>query len=142
MNSRNETDALYREYILEIYRNPKNFGILRPNTFCHCEKNTYCGDSIELSVRLNRDQKVSAVRYHGQGCVISQVSASLMTQTMKGKTVQQILELSVKDIETLLGVHLSGIRIRCGALILKTFQHGWKKVEKSSRAQKHHRFRE
>ena len=81
-------DALYRDYILDHYKNPRNFGELEPHDLEWHDHNPLCGDELGVHI-LVEDGKVSDLRFHGQGCAISQASASLMTLNLKGKTIAE-----------------------------------------------------
>ena len=79
-------NELYKEHILDLYKNPHNFGKIDPCSFECMEQNPLCGDEFHLSVKLADDQLVEDIRFEGQGCAISMASASLFTDFAKGKT--------------------------------------------------------
>ena len=82
-------DALYREYILDHYKNPRNFGELEQRDAEFFDRNPLCGDELGVHIRLEGD-RVAELRFHGQGCAISQASASIISDELKGKTVAEI----------------------------------------------------
>lgn len=87
-----EIAALYQELILDHYRRPRNKGELEGATRSAVMKNPLCGDEVALHVKVEGD-KLSDVRFSGRGCSISQASASMMTQLVKGKSASEIAEL-------------------------------------------------
>ncbi len=115
-------DDLYRDYILEHYRRPHNFGVLEHANASHEGANPLCGDRITLQLRL-ADGKIAGVGFTGRGCAISQASASLLTDQIKGKPVVDAASLTSKDVLDLLGIDISPARLKCALLSLDTLQH-------------------
>jgi nitrogen fixation NifU-like protein len=114
-------DALYREYILDHYKNPRNFGELESRDAEFFDRNPLCGDELGVHVRLEGD-RVSDIRFHGQGCAISQAAASIISDELKGKTVAEIADLDRHFVVDELGIDLSPTRLKCGLLSLKVVQ--------------------
>ena len=114
-------DDLYRDYILEHYRRPHNFGTLEGVTASHEGSNPLCGDRITLQLRV-RNGKVDGVGFTGRGCAISQASASLLTDEIKGKPLEAAAAMGPKDVLDLLGIEISPARMRCAMLSLDTLQ--------------------
>jgi nitrogen fixation NifU-like protein len=114
-------DDLYRDYILEHYRHPHNFGVLEHANASHEGANPLCGDRITLQLRL-ADGKIAGVGFTGRGCAISQASASLLTDEIKGKPVIDAAALTPKDVLDLLGIEISPARLKCALLSLDTLQ--------------------
>jgi nitrogen fixation NifU-like protein len=114
-------DALYREYILDHYKNPRNFGDLEPHDAEFFDRNPLCGDELGVHLRL-ADNRVADLRFHGQGCAISQATASIISDELKGKTVTEISELDRHFVTGELGIELSPTRLKCGLLSLKVVQ--------------------
>lgn len=110
---------LYQEIILDHYRNPRNHGTLEHPTHQAKALNASCGDKLQMDM-IVKDDIIEEVRFSGVGCAISQASASLLTESITGKPVQDALALEPKDVLTLLGVALSPSRIKCGLLSLET----------------------
>lgn len=117
-------EDMYRENILEHYREPRNVGTLPDATFSHREINQSCGDTIDLYVKLDASGVVSDVRFEGQGCAISQASVSMLTEHIKGMPAEKLATLGQEDIFGLLGFPVGMTRIRCALLGLKTLQLG------------------
>jgi len=115
-------DDLYRDYILEHYRRPHNFGVLDNPTASHEGANPLCGDRITLQVKVH-DGKIAGVGFTGRGCAISQASASLLTDEIKGKSIADAKGLGTNDVLDLLGIEISPARLKCALLSLETLQH-------------------
>ncbi|HJW22996.1 MAG TPA: SUF system NifU family Fe-S cluster assembly protein [Candidatus Limnocylindrales bacterium] len=115
-------DDLYRDYILEHYRRPHNFGVLEDATTSHEGANPLCGDRITLQLRV-KDGAIDAVAFTGRGCAISQASASLLTDEIKGKPVETAASITSSDVLDLLGIEISPARMKCALLSLDTLQH-------------------
>ncbi len=118
------TAEMYREQMIELYRSPMNFGELDPNTFSYEEDNPLCGDVIRMDVLLGEDGRVSDVRWSGDGCAVSQVSASLLTEDIMGKTLDELKNYDKQDLLDLLGIPLSMARMKCAMLSLKVLKAG------------------
>ncbi len=114
-------DDLYRDYILEHYRRPHNFGVLDHPTASHEGANPLCGDRLTLQVRVH-DGKIDGVGFTGRGCAISQASASLLTDEVKGKTIDDAAKMGSSDVLELLGIEISPARLKCALLSLETLQ--------------------
>lgn len=114
-------DDLYRDYILEHYRRPHNFGVLEDATTSHEGANPLCGDRITIQLRL-ADGTIAGVGFTGRGCAISQASASLLTDEVKGKPVVDAAALAGQDVLDLLGIEISPARLKCALLSLETLQ--------------------
>ncbi len=117
-------DTIYRDQIIDLYENPMNYGSLDPADFDYEEDNPLCGDVIRITVQLDDDDRVSDVRWEGQGCAISQASASLLTEEIKGLTIQEVKEFSKDQLLDLLGIQLSMTRVKCALLSLKVLKAG------------------
>jgi len=115
---------LYREQIIDLYENPLNFGELDPYDFSYEEDNPLCGDVVRLDVRLDDDQRIADVRWRGDGCAISQASASLLTEEIKGMTLEEVKAFPKERLLELIGVPLSMVRVKCALLSLKVLKAG------------------
>lgn len=115
-------DDLYRDEILEHYRNPHNFGTLEAPTTAKEGANPLCGDRITLMLAINDDGTVEDVAFTGRGCAISQASASMLTDEIKGKPLTEIAQLGEKDVLHNLGIEISPARMKCAMLSLETLQ--------------------
>jgi nitrogen fixation protein NifU and related proteins len=113
-------DDLYRDEILEHYRHPHNFGTL-PNPDASYEgSNPLCGDRITLMLSVDAEGRVSDVAFTGRGCAISQASASLLTDEIKGKPLSQVSAVTNQDVLDLLGIEISPARLKCAILSVDT----------------------
>jgi len=117
-------DSIYRDQIIDLYETPMNYGSLDPADLDYEEDNPLCGDVIRITVQLDDDDRVSDVRWEGQGCAISQASASLLTEEIKGLTLQEVKEFSKDQLMSLLGIQLSMTRVKCALLSLKVLKAG------------------
>ena len=117
-------ERMYREQIIDLFENPLNYGELEPADFDYEEDNPLCGDVIHIYVRIDEENRISEVRWSGEGCAISQASASLLTEDIKGKTLDEIKAYSKEAILDLLGIQLSMTRIKCALLSLKVLKAG------------------
>ncbi len=118
-------DDLYRDYILEHYRHPHNFGTLETPTATYEGANPLCGDRITMFLGV-QDGVVKDVAFTGRGCAISQASASLLTDEIKGMTVEQAKQYPKEELLELIGIPLehNPVRIKCALLSLKTLKAG------------------
>ena len=114
-------DDLYRDYILEHYRRPHNFGVIEDPTASIEGNNPLCGDRITLQLGIS-DGVVERVGFTGRGCAISQASASLLTDEIKGKPVADVAAFRADDLLELLGIEISPARLKCAMLSHDTLQ--------------------
>src|SRR6266496_2851919 len=108
----------YREYILEHYRNPRNYGRLEDPDIHAEDSNPLCGDQLAMDMHVERDC-VKAVRFLGYGCAISQAAASMLSEMIEGKAVQQVIALGKEDVLEELGIAISPARTKCAFLSLR-----------------------
>lgn len=133
-------DQLYRRVIMDHYKNPRNKGSIEDGALTIDMNNPTCGDRIHLTLQVE-DGKIQNAKFDGEGCSISMASASMMTQAVKGKTVEEALQLSttfsemmlgkdyddsieLEDIESLSGVSQFPARIKCATLAWKAMEKG------------------
>jgi nitrogen fixation NifU-like protein len=116
-------DQFYREFILDHYKNPRNFGRIEDADISHEEYNPLCGDLVGMDLRV-RDGVIDDVRFHGRGCAISQASASLMTERLKGLSLEEARRISKEDVLDELGIDISPARLKCALLTLKVLKVG------------------
>ena len=117
-------DDLYREVIIEHYKNPSYRGHLDPHDITFADNNPLCGDHIEITLRTNDKGLVSDARFDGHGCAISQASADLLIESIIGKPLEDVKKLNKQDILDLLGIELGPVRLKCALLSLKVLKAG------------------
>ena len=116
---------MYRQQILDHYKNPRNYGELEDPTFTHVGENPMCGDTIEMDVVLDdAEETIEHVAFKGDGCAISQASASMLSQQLHGMDVDELQEMDRDDITDMLGVDISPMRVKCAVLAEKVAQDG------------------
>lgn len=111
------TDLLYREEILEHYKDPQNFGALEACDITSRQLNPFCGDDIQIYVKY-RSEKVSEIRFTGKGCALAIAAASILTEFAKGKKKKELALFSEDDMLRLLGIEVSETRKKCALLPL------------------------
>ena len=111
-------DGLYRDYILDHYKRPRNFGTLEPHDLEAHDLNPLCGDELGVHIRVE-DGKIADLRFHGQGCAISQASASIASEELIGMPVDEVGGLDAGWVIDLLGIDISPTRRKCALLSLK-----------------------
>lgn len=116
-------DDLYRELILDHYQHPHNHGELPNADISYEDSNPLCGDKIRIDLRL-KDSVVEEVRFNGKGCAISQASASMLTDELIGKSLDEIRKIDKQFILDMLGIPLGPTRIKCALLPLKVIKAG------------------
>lgn len=116
-------DALYREAILDHYRHPRHKGHLEQADISHFDHNPFCGDEITLELKVE-DGVVTDAAFDGRGCAISQASASMMTEEIIGKSLDELKSWSKDDILDLLGIEIGPVRLKCALLPLKALKAG------------------
>ncbi len=116
--------SIYREQIIDLYEHPLNHGPLEHPDFTYEEDNPLCGDVIRIDVRLDESGRVAEVGWSGDGCAISQASASLLTEEIKGKTLEEVKAFTSEQLLELVGVPLSMARVKCALLSLKVLKAG------------------
>ena len=114
-------DALYRDYILEHYKNPRNHGELEPHDLAFHDRNPLCGDELGVHVRVE-DGKVAELRFHGQGCAISQAAASITSEELIGMALDEVAKLDADWVIEQLGIEISPTRRKCALLSLKVMR--------------------
>ncbi len=123
-------DDLYRDYILDHYKRPRNFGELEPHDLEALEHNPLCGDELGVHIRV-KDERIEEIRFHGHGCAISQASASIASEELKGMPLEEVSRLGADWMIELLGIPVSATRRKCALLNLKVVRgavigdHAW-----------------
>ena len=114
-------EELYRDWILDHYKNPRNFGELEPHDLEFHDHNPLCGDELGVHIKVE-DGKIEELRFHGQGCAISQAAASIASEEYIGMELDRIGELDGEWLIDLLGIPLSATRRKCALLNLKVLR--------------------
>ena len=117
-------DDLYREQIIERYKSPQYRGHLDPHDIRFEDDNPLCGDHIEITIRVNGDDKVTEAAFEGKGCAISQASADLLVESIHGKSLDEVKGLNKQDVLDMLGIDLGPVRLKCALLSLKVLKAG------------------
>jgi nitrogen fixation protein NifU and related proteins len=119
---------LYREQILDHYRNPRNHGTLDDPDATFEDTNPLCGDRVRIDVKLD-GERIADIRFSGRGCAISQAAASMLTELAKGQTIEEVRALTKEDVLEEIGIPISAARIKCALLplkVLKATAYGFK----------------
>ncbi len=116
---------LYMENIIDHGQHPRNFGEpLDPADIDYEDENPFCGDHLHLTAQLDEEGRIKAVSWQGQGCTISQASASMLGEAIIGKTLDELREFNRQTILDMLGIPLSPTRLKCALLSLKVLKAG------------------
>jgi len=116
-------DDYYREIILEHYKRPAYRGSLPNATISHEEDNPLCGDRIRIDL-LVEDRVVKDARFNGQGCAISQASADMLIEELRGKTLDEAKQIDKQFVLDMIGIPLTPARLKCALLSLKVLKVG------------------
>jgi nitrogen fixation NifU-like protein len=117
-------DDFYKENILDHYRHPRNTGKLENPTHSHEENNPLCGDVIRMDLHVNEDDIIDRVAFSGKGCAISQASASMLTEMIEGKSLEEAKQVGKEQILEALGIEIGPVRLKCALLSLKVLKAG------------------
>ncbi|GAB4539383.1 MAG: SUF system NifU family Fe-S cluster assembly protein [Anaerolineales bacterium] len=117
-------DDLYREVIIEHYKNPGYRGNLDPHDISFADNNPLCGDHIQIDLRVDANGIVTDARFDGHGCAISQASADLLLESIIGKSLEDVKKLNKDSVLELLGIDLGPVRLKCALLSLKVLKAG------------------
>ncbi len=117
-------EDLYREIIIDHYKNPQYRGRLDPSDIHFKDDNPLCGDHIEISLRVDASGNVTDGRFEGKGCAISQASADMLIESVIGKNIEEVKQLNKQHILDLLGIELGPVRLKCALLSLKVLKAG------------------
>jgi nitrogen fixation NifU-like protein len=117
-------EDLYREIIIDRYKNPIYRGSLDPHDISFEDDNPLCGDHIRIDLRVDENERITEAAFEGQGCAISQASADLLLESIQGKSLDEVKKLTKDDILDLLGIELGPVRLKCALLSLKVLKAG------------------
>ena len=112
-------DDLYREIIIDHYKNPVYKGEIPESDYSFEDENTMCGDVLRIDIKTDKYGVITDARFDGHGCAISMASADMLLETLIGKTIDDVKKLTKQDILDLLGIELSPVRLKCALLSLK-----------------------
>ncbi len=116
-------DDLFRENILDHYKNPRCHGTLERPDITYEDSNPLCGDVIRMDLQV-KDGRIEKVRFSGHGCSISQASASMLCESIEGKPLEEVKKLTREDVLEMIGIPLGPVRLKCALLALKTLKAG------------------
>lgn len=119
--------SIYIENIIDLYKNPLNSGKLENPTVTHRAHNPLCGDDITIDLLIS-DEKIGDARHRGVGCAISQASISLLTEEIKGKSLNEIMKIKKEDVIDMLGIELGPVRLKCALLGLEAIHKAIEKI--------------
>jgi len=111
------------EVLLDHYRNPRNWGTIEDADISHEEGNATCGDVVRIDLKIS-DNVIEKVAVSGKGCAISQASASILSEMIKGRDLEEVKRIGMEDLLREIGVKLTPIRIKCAVLPLKVLKTG------------------
>ncbi|MBX6340876.1 MAG: SUF system NifU family Fe-S cluster assembly protein [Thermomicrobiaceae bacterium] len=114
---------LYREQILDHYRNPRNYGTIEDPDITFEDTNPLCGDRVRIDMKVE-DGRIAEIKFSGRGCAISQAAASILTEMVQGETLEEVREITAQDLLDELGVEISPARRKCALLSLKVLKSG------------------
>lgn len=117
-------DDLYREVIIEHYKQPSHRGKLDPHDISFADNNPLCGDHIQIDLRVDKNEIITEAKFDGHGCAISQASADLLMEFILGKALEEVKTLNKDTILELLGINLGPVRLKCALLSLKVLKAG------------------
>jgi nitrogen fixation protein NifU and related proteins len=119
----NEFDQLYREVILDHYKNPRGHGVMEDADADAEGMNPLCGDEVTIYVRFGEDSDtIDEVKFSGRGCAISQAATSMLTEMVQGKKASEVAVLDKDELLEEIGIPLTPIRLKCAMLGLTTLK--------------------
>ena len=121
-------EGMYKENILDHYKHPHNQGQIENADIKHTENNPLCGDVITINLKLNSN-KVKDIKFVGRGCAISQSAMSMLTDEIKGKSLEDAKKISREDVVDMLGIEVGPVRTKCAVLGLVAVKNGIKEFE-------------
>jgi nitrogen fixation NifU-like protein len=120
-----ELDSLYREVILDHYKNPRGHGVIDPADAEAEGQNPLCGDEVSIAIAFDGD-RIADVKFQGRGCAISQAATSMLMDMAKGRTAQEVAAMSSEELREEIGIPLTPVRLKCALLglgVLKLALH-------------------
>lgn len=125
----NVDDTIYRQELMEYYKNPSNKGVVTDATIVKHGKNPMCGDELNISLKIE-DNRIAQFMFEGDSCAVSTISASLLTDELTGKTLEEAARYSKEDLLELIGIPLTTSRVKCATLVLDTLQEALNEYKK------------
>ncbi len=129
---------MYQENILDHYKNPHNFGKIENASVHHHEYNPLCGDELEMFLVIDENKKIVDVKVYPRGCAISVASASMLSEQIKGKNIEELKTMTKEQILEMLGIPISPVRLKCALLSLDTLKNSILIFEKYVRRDEAH----
>jgi nitrogen fixation protein NifU and related proteins len=126
---------LYVEELIDHYKNPRNAGELKSAEVDHDGDNPTCGDMVH-AYAVVKDGKLADIKFRGKGCAISQASADILYEDLKGKRLDEVKKLNIQHVQGLLGITLRPARVKCADLSLVVIKEGIKEYEEKGKAKK------
>jgi len=124
---------IYAENILDHFKNPRNYRRLENADLVVKESNPLCGDKIEIFLNVGKDGKILEASFEGEGCAISKAGSSMLIESIKGKSLEEISKLKKEDILDMLGIEISGARMKCATLALHALYKALSQYENNIR---------
>ena len=116
-------ELMYQENILDHYKSPRNFGRIENATVHHHEYNPLCGDEIDMFLVIDENKKIVNIKVYPRGCAISVASASMLSEQIKGKNLEELKTITKENILNILGIPISPVRLKCALLSLDTLKN-------------------
>ena len=117
-------EMMYQENILDHYKNPRNFGRIENASVHHHESNPLCGDELDMFLVINNNKEIVDAKVNPHGCAISVASASMLSEEVKGKNIDELKIMTKEKILEMLGIPISPVRLKCALLSLDTLKNG------------------
>jgi nitrogen fixation NifU-like protein len=114
-------DSLYKEIVLDHYKNPHNFGTLDPADYTAEDSNPLCGDQIRIDLNVE-DGVVTDIKFQGRGCAVSMASASILTDMVMGQPLEEVRALTKDDLLEEIGIPVTPARLKCATLGLNVLK--------------------
>jgi len=124
MLEESEDMILKTRTLLDYYKNAKTKGVIEDADIISKDENISCGDEVKIYIKLDEDRKVREAKFTGHGCIISQASAAMLTEMIKGKSVEELSKMDKKELLDAIGVPLGPVRIKCALLSFKVMKKG------------------
>ena len=116
-------EMMYQENILDHYKSPRNFGRMENPSVHHREYNPLCGDELDMFLIIDKNKKIADIRVNPHGCAISVASASMLSEEIKGKNIEELKAMTKEKILEMLGIPISPVRLKCALLSLDTLKN-------------------